>query len=96
MIVNKHANRESLTSKVEVNPVPSFSIFILLKGVNIMIKTYKSIRALCNFIGFNRKTVSAILNNSKINNYNYNFEYAKEGPSTIEMVRMINSNNRVE
>ena len=44
----------------------------------------------------NRKTVSAILNNSKINNYNYNFEYAKEGPSTIEMVRIINSNNRVE
>lgn len=35
-------------------------------------------------------------NNRKINNYNYNFEYAKEGPSTIEMIRMINSNNRVE
>ena len=75
MIVNKHANRESLTSKVEVNPVPSFSIFILLKGVNIIIKILK-------------------YNNRKINNYN--FEYAKEGPSTIEMVRMINSNNRVE
>ena len=75
MIVNKHANRESLTNKVEVNPVPSFSIFILLKGVNIIIKILK-------------------YNNRKINNYN--FEYAKEGPSTIEMVRMINSNNRVE
>ena len=75
MIVNKDANRESLTSKVEVNPVPSFSIFILLKGVNIIIKILK-------------------YNNRKINNYN--FEYAKEGPSTIEMVRMINSNNRVE
>ena len=73
----------------------SYPVVLYDKDYNY-IKTYRSIRALCNFTGFNRKTVSAILNNSKINNYNYNFEYAKEGPSTIEMVRLINSNNRVE
>ena len=53
------------------------------------ISTYKSIRALCDHTGFNRKTVSAILNNGKINNYCMDFEYAIEGQTTIEMVRIV-------
>ena len=57
---------------------------------NEYISTYKSIRALCNHTGLNRKTVSAILNNGKTNNYNCGFEYAIEGQTTIEMVRIIN------
>ena len=88
----KHAYDNNL---YHFNGKNSYPVVLYDKDYNY-IKTYRSIRALCNFTGFNRKTVSAILNNSKINNYNYNFEYAKEGPSTIEMVRMINSNNRVE
>ena len=88
----KHAYDNNL---YHFNGKNSYPVVLYDKDYNY-IKTYRSIRALCNFTGFNRKTVSAILNNSKINNYNYNFEYAKEGPSTIEMVRIINSNNRVE
>ena len=54
------------------------------------ISTYKSIRALSKHTGFNRKTLSAILNQNKTNNYGYGFEYAIEGQTTIEMVRIIN------
>lgn len=55
------------------------------------ISTYKSIRTLCKYNGFNRKTVSAILNGTKKNTdyYNCTFEYATEGQTTIEMVRII-------
>lgn len=56
------------------------------------ITTYKSIRCLCDCMGLNRKTVSAILNNKKTNNYNYKFEYTKETPTTIELCRYIGGN----
>ena len=54
------------------------------------ISTYKSIRILSKHTGFNRKTLSAILNNNKTNNYGYGFEYAIEGQTTIEMVTLVN------
>lgn len=53
------------------------------------ISTYKSVRALSKHTGFNRKTVSNILNGCKTNNYGYGFEYATEGQTTIEMVRIV-------
>lgn len=58
---------------------------------NTYVSTYRSIRALSKHTGLNRKTVSAILNKTKkTNNYNCTFEYAIEGQTTIEMVRIIN------
>lgn len=42
---------------------------------NKFINTYKSIRNLSETLHLNRKTVSAILNNKKTNNYNYIFKY---------------------
>ena len=54
------------------------------------ISTYKSIRALSDHTGFNRKTLSAIINKGKKNNYkNCGFEYAPEGQLTVEMVSIV-------
>lgn len=50
----------------------------------------KSIRDFCNKTGYNRKTVSSILNNGKQSNYNIRFEYVDESQTTIEMVRIMN------
>lgn len=85
MVINKHANRGSLARNGEVNPVPSLSIFTSQKGVNYMIK----ITSLNKFTALNIETVNNILAN--IINSNCRFEYAKEGQSTIEMVRIIDS-----
>lgn len=65
----------------------SYPVNVYYNGT--FINTYKSIRALCKHTGFNRKTVSAILNNNKPNNYCRDFEYAIEGQTTIEMVRIV-------
>lgn len=51
---------------------------------------FKSIRDFSNKSGLNRKTVSAILNHGKTNNYNIRFEYVNDSQTTIEMVRIIN------
>lgn len=49
------------------------------------LKTFNSIRSLCDELHLNRKTVSSILNDEKkTNNYDYIFEYVKEGQTTIE------------
>ncbi len=50
---------------------------------------FKSIRNFCEKTGLNRKTVSAILNNGKTNNYGIRFEYVKEDQTTIEMVKIV-------
>lgn len=51
------------------------------------LKTYKSIRSMCEELNINRKTVTMILKGEKLtNNYNYLFEYVEEGQSTIESV----------
>ena len=38
-------------------------------------QVFKSIRSLCSTLNLNRKNVSAILNNNKVNNYKYEFSY---------------------
>lgn len=54
------------------------------------ISTYKSIRALDRITGLNRKTVTSMLKGSKHGEYNNcRFEYAVEGQSTNEMVRVV-------
>ena len=51
------------------------------------IATYKSIRSMCEELHINRKTVTMILKGEKVtNNYDYLFEYAVEGQSTIESI----------
>lgn len=56
----------------------AYSINVYTKDLQY-VYTYPSIRSLCDDLNLNRKTVSAILNNEKQNNYNYVFEYANKG-----------------
>lgn len=54
------------------------SINVYDKLTHTFIKTYKSIRSMCEELGINRKTVTMILKGEKItNNYNYDFEYSE-------------------
>lgn len=51
------------------------------------LKTYPSIRSMCNDLHINRKTVTMILKGEKkTNNYNYLFEYVEESQETIENI----------
>lgn len=51
------------------------------------LKTFKSIRSMCEELQVNRKTVTMILKGEKItNHYDYIFEYADERQETIESV----------
>lgn len=64
---------------------------VVLDKNNNYIRTYKSIRAMCDSLGLNRKTVTSILKKEKeTNNYKYNFkyeiDYVKESQQTIESI----------
>lgn len=50
------------------------------------IKTFKSIRSMCEELNINRKTVTMILNKEKENNYQYEFEYVEESATTNESI----------
>lgn len=51
------------------------------------LKTYKSIRSMCDELHINRKTVTMILKGEKItNNYDYLFEYVEGSQETIENI----------
>lgn len=51
------------------------------------LKTYKSIRSMCEDLHLNRKTITMILKGEKItNNYDYLFEYVEESEETIENI----------
>ena len=64
----------------------SHSINVYTKQ-GIYINTYKSIRSMCEELKINRKTVTMILKGEKkTNNYDYLFEYVKEGQETIESI----------
>lgn len=62
-------------------PTRSYAISAIEKGTS---KKYifKSIRACSEYLHLNRKTISAILNHKKTNNYNYDFSYITECVST--------------
>lgn len=65
----------------------NYPVNVYSKKTHQLINTYTSIRKLCEDLGLNRKTVSAILNGQKAtNNYDYLFEYVEESQSTIESV----------
>ena len=57
-----------------------------LEGV--FIKQFPSIRQTAEQLNLNRKTISAILNKEKANNYPYIFEYADESVETIESITL--------
>ena len=57
---------------------------------------FKSIRDFSEKMKLNRKTVSAILNRGKTNNYGIMFKYVNECETTIEIARVIDTGNRVE
>lgn len=51
------------------------------------LRTYKSIRSMCEDLHINRKTVTMILKGEKAtNNYDYLFEYVEESQETIESI----------
>ena len=51
------------------------------------LRTYKSIRSMCEDLHINRKTVTMILKGEKTtNNYDYLFEYVEESQETIESI----------
>lgn len=51
------------------------------------LRTYKSIRSMCEDLHINRKTVTMILKGEKVtNNYDYLFEYVEESQETIESI----------
>ena len=51
------------------------------------LRTYKSIRSMCDYLHINRKTVTMILKGEKVtNNYDYLFEYVEESQETIENI----------
>lgn len=57
------------------------------KKTGEFLKTFKSIRSMCEELKVNRKTVTMILKGEKItNHYDYIFEYADERQETIESV----------
>lgn len=56
----------------------SYAIDVYNKVTHTFIKTYRSIRSMCEDLGINRKTVTMILKGDKTtNNYNYDFEYSE-------------------
>lgn len=65
----------------------SYPINVYKKEDHEFIGQYKSIRSMCDELHLNRKTVSSILNGTKVtNNYDYVFEYAEESVTTIENI----------
>lgn len=51
------------------------------------LRTYKSIRSMCDDLHINRKTVTMILKGEKVtNNYDYLFEYVEDSQETIENI----------
>ena len=77
---NEISNLELTTNSVNIkhfhyyNNVKSYDISVYDKATNNLVGRYTSLRAMCNELDINRKTVTSILKGiKKTNNYKYKF-----------------------
>lgn len=73
-VTNKENTQHGYDTGLYRNKKRNHSVIVSTKTGEV-VGIFPSIRSLCEELGLNRKTVTAILKKEKSNNYNYLFEY---------------------